>query len=232
MPRTARSGTYVVGVNATTSRLVANHALTSVLDNDERSHYEALFPQERSDWLSGRIAVREAFARYARRHGLPTAIRIAYRPTGQPYLPEAGGLHCSVSHSAGWGIAAVSAQPVGVDIERSRPHAASLLHYLIDPRERELLLQSMDSAQALTSAWTIKEATAKLLGTGLRFHPRALRIEGRSATGFVVIPREPAPESGPLHVQSFSVDGFALAIATESLSPRRRRLGWYRPPRL
>src|SRR6202022_1715143 len=130
-----------------------------------------------ADRLSGRLALRQAYADFRRsRAGSPAHAAIAHRPDGRPYLPAEPGLSCSVSHSQRCGVAVVSLAPVGIDIERIRPRDPRLLAYVAEATEAAALRHLGGSAaELLTLIWTLKEATAKASGLGLGLTLRRLR---------------------------------------------------------
>ena len=73
----------------------------------------------------------------------------------------------SLSHSSGWGAAAVC-EPwalVGIDLETVAPRPKSFLETMAHDSEWAPWMQADPEEQ--TRLWTLKEAVAKLLGTGL-----------------------------------------------------------------
>src|ERR1700694_1261715 len=89
-----------------------------------------------ADRVSGRLALRQAYADFRqRRNSLPAHPAIAHWPDGRPYLPAQLGLHCSISHSHRFGVAAVALTPVGIDIEKIRPPDPRLLDYIAEATE-------------------------------------------------------------------------------------------------
>lgn len=80
-------------------------------------------------------------------------------------------LFLSLSHSGDYLCAAISDQPVGVDVERSRPGRSllAMAEVVCHPHERELLHALADDARAqrFLQQWTRKEAWLKRQGLGL-----------------------------------------------------------------
>jgi phosphopantetheinyl transferase len=222
----------VVGVSARTSRAVARRGLATAVHADDAALHAHLPEPRRTDWLSGRLALTEATARYTGARAPAPTMRVAYRSGGQPFLAGTDALFCSIAHSAGWGIGAVSSEPVGVDIERSRPRSAALLRYLLDAHEQALVAADAEPDEVVTRAWTVKEAAAKLLGAGLRIPPQAIRIEAADLVGFRVHVAMGSFETRQLQVHSVRVHRFWIAIAMASATARRPSLGWYRAPRI
>ncbi len=119
-------------------------------------------------------------------------------PHGKPHLPDAPGVHFSVSHSADCVVIAVGRDgPLGVDIEEVAPWATADLDEVaqltLAPEERAVLARQPTAARALayTTYWTRKEAAVKATGEGLAAAldelvvsppaaaPRVLRWDGR-----------------------------------------------------
>jgi len=178
-----------------------------------------------ADRVSGRLALRQAYADFRqRRNSLPAHPAIAHWPDGRPYLPAQLGLHCSISHSHRFGVAAVALTPVGIDIEKIRPHDPRLLDYIAEATEAAGLRHLVgDNAELLTLIWTLKEATAKASGLGLGRALRRLRV---TATG----------------THTFDIDGwkafsyrheqFLVGLACQQSAHGRPPIRWYQPYRL
>src|SRR3982074_99405 len=135
-----------------------------------------------ADRVSGRLALRQAYADFRQGHAsLPVHPAIAHWPDGRPYLRGQPALHCSISHSHRFGVAALARAPIGIDIETIRPRDPRLLDYVAEETEAAALRELVGSAaELLTLIWTLKEATAKASGRGLLRALRGLRI---TATG-------------------------------------------------
>lgn len=84
----------------------------------------------------------------------------------------------SISHRAGWALAAVGAPGValGCDAEVIEPRSPAFVREWLAPSERELLDGASDAAEASLLAnlcWAGKEASAKVRRGGLRLDVRA-----------------------------------------------------------
>lgn len=104
----------------------------------------------------------------------PAAMPIDADAQGKPYLPAHPQLHFSLSHCGGQALVALDAAPVGVDIEALIHRDSDVLAaQILAPRELEtwLRLPQAHRAEALTEAWTRKEAALKACGFGLRVDP-------------------------------------------------------------
>ena len=127
-------------------------------------------------------------------------------PGGKPYFPACPQLHFSVSHTRTAALVAVSAAPVGADVEQVRP-----LH----PAMARRLAQADCGDLQPFELWTLRESWFKLTGAGdLR------TIPFRRAAG-VLVP----PEAGAL------LCGKRLAQSTGTRAPRSARmsmsLAWF-----
>lgn len=130
--------------------------------------------KRRRDWLAGRLAakrlLRARFAEDGRDLGL-AEIEVLPASDGSPFVRVPGAAVCryplSLAHSAAGGIAALGrpGARVGVDLERVEPRGASFLR-LISSADEWTPGMERDPAEQ-TRLWTLKEAVAKLLGTGL-----------------------------------------------------------------
>lgn len=131
--------------------------------------------KRRREWVAARMAAKRLLSWRFQQAGLylkPGEITIGNRPDGMPFarLPDGtvlGDGTLSLSHSAGWGAAAVC-EPwamVGIDLETVAPRPKSFLETMAHDSEWAPWMQADPAEQ--TRLWTLKEAVAKLLGTGL-----------------------------------------------------------------
>lgn len=83
------------------------------------------------------------------------------------------GIYFSVSHTQKHTAVAFSTSPVGVDLEDHLTRDVALeMSWALSNEERLELLSGVDAR--LTEIWTAKEASGKVLGTGLGRSPRLL----------------------------------------------------------
>ncbi|PTT82848.1 ACP synthase 2 [Pelomonas sp. HMWF004] len=126
-------------------------------------------PARRDTFLAGRWLARLAVQRWLGMDGLP-ALEVA--ESGACHVLGIGGVHVSISHSAGAVACAVSGLPVGVDVEsllQPRDHLA-LAEIVHSPAQREQLAAAPgDAAAAFLQLWTLKEAWLKARERGLDF---------------------------------------------------------------
>jgi phosphopantetheinyl transferase len=99
---------------------------------------------------------------------------------GRPHVGAPGGWHCSVSHTVGWALAAVSATPVGIDVESLREVDPGAIRLVAAPDEWGVVEGSTPPEAAALRLWTVKEAVLKGLGTGFRLEPRSVRVVAAS----------------------------------------------------
>lgn len=88
-------------------------------------------------------------------------------PHGKPYL--FGGPEFNLSHTAGATAVAVSAKPVGVDIEsrfRTAGHSGIAERFFF-PEERDAIASSSEPGQAFLRHWVRKESLCKWAGEGI-----------------------------------------------------------------
>lgn len=134
--------------------------------------------------------------------GAPEALRFARAANGKPSCPALP-LSFSLSHSGGYAACAVSARPVGIDLEGIRPLRPALLGILSE-EERAWV---GDDAARFARLWTAKEAMLKCRGAALgslRHLPLAMTPDGPAAQqGALRLYFPPAPE------------GYALTLCME-----------------
>lgn len=91
--------------------------------------------------------------------------RIERTERGKPFFPDAPGIFCSVSHTAGCWACAVSDAPVGLDVEKNRQcDFAAIARRFFHAKEAEYAAKS---PEAFFAVWTAKESYVKLLGQGI-----------------------------------------------------------------
>ena len=83
-------------------------------------------------------------------------------------------IHFNISHCREGVICVVSDRPVGVDIESIREYKESLVRYTMNDDEVREIESAADPASAFIRFWTMKEATMKLIGTGISNDMKAI----------------------------------------------------------
>lgn len=88
----------------------------------------------------------------------------AYAQNGKPYLEELSQLHFNISHTKNIITCVISNGEVGVDVEHVREIKEVTINRVFSEKEREM---AENSVEGYVQLWTMKEACAKLIGTGL-----------------------------------------------------------------
>ncbi len=99
-------------------------------------------------------------------------VRILESSLGKPYLPDAPGVHFSLSHAGIWAMCAVGNAPLGCDVERTGRGSERLAARFFHPEEQACLASfgsetEREWQRAFTRIWTRKESLLKASGTGL-----------------------------------------------------------------
>ena len=214
---------------AVESGAAVRSALEELLTESERRSYRALAAERRADWLSARVALKEALRRSRRRDD----ISIEYDPSGAPQLSGCDDLRCSIAHSDGAGFAAVAHESIGADLERVRPRPWRLIRHVCVPAELRYLDGLASSGdELLTLAWTVKEAVLKGLRVGLRIAPLKVRLSDRVPAGVCVEVRSASVRCRRWVVAAEIDRGFALAIALPEGHIGQVGYAWYQPHRV
>ena len=179
-------------------------AVMSVLGDDERLRADRFGSKPaRHTFSQVRIALRSILAEYADR--APAALRFEYGRWGKPSLSGAPGVHFSVSHSGDAAVVAVSANPLGVDIEEIRPVTAEVLEESLTREERTRVRVAHDPLVSFYAHWTLKEAYLKACGVGLNVPLHSLQVTPGESSRI-----------GRFCLTNFCIcDGFAAAVAVE-----------------
>jgi len=162
---------------ALAERYEAGEDLSHTLSPEELARLaEMKFPKRRRDWLAGRLAAKRLMVELLREQGRefgPNEIAVLNRKDGSPYVVFANAAGedawpISLSHAPGGAVAAsivpaVGPSRIGVDAESVMERPESFVSIFAHPSER----LGLDTPQAQTRLWTLKEAVLKLLGLGL-----------------------------------------------------------------
>lgn len=93
-----------------------------------------------------------------------------YGEHGKPVLADYPDIHFSLSHCREAVACVVGSRPVGIDVESVRPLKESLVRYTMSETEQQKIFGAENPALMFTRLWTMKEASLKLTGEGLRDH--------------------------------------------------------------
>ena len=200
------------------------------LTTSERLFYNELSPRRRRQWLSGRVAAKDAvrawlWAQRGAGEIYPQELVIDNDERGVPrvaaHVTEAvpDGLHLSITHKDRFAAAIVGTQPVGIDLERIEPREPGFIDITFTAAERALLLAAADAADAdreYTRGWVAKEAAAKAAGTGLGGHLRDYLIEARDGDCLRVAGRWIVTHALPGYVLGWTLDATVPVHAAAS----------------
>jgi len=90
-----------------------------------------------------------------------------YNEHGKPFIEGHPEIHFNLSHCKEAVACVISDQPVGVDVESIREYRESLVHYTMNDEQIREIESAADPASVFIRLWTMKEATLKLIGTGI-----------------------------------------------------------------
>lgn len=162
-------------------------------------------PARRTEWLAARVLAHRHFQ-------IPEML--AYAPSGRPYAPFTESF-ISISHSHGYVAVALSAVPVGIDIELYGRRAWELREKFLTPAELTAMAggcPQVETPQAALFAWTAKEAAFKYYA----HHVPLKVITDVKITRFTAAACHVASartENGSALVRLFSFGGLACAVA-------------------
>ena len=90
-----------------------------------------------------------------------------YNEHGKPSIVGHSEIYFNLSHCKEAAICVISDKPVGVDVESIREFKDSLVNYTMNDEEKAEMASSSNPAATFIRLWTMKEATSKLIGTGI-----------------------------------------------------------------
>ena len=127
-------------------------ALVEILPYSRRQRLSRTREDKQIQALCAYGALHLALQRQYDFYGFPP---MAIAEGGKPYFPDYPAIQFNLSHTDGAVVCAVSSTPVGVDLERSRPPADTILHYYHFTEGRDFW-----------QMWVHREAVAKYHGRG------------------------------------------------------------------
>ena len=134
-------------------------------------------------------------------YGISPLPELARTDLGKPFFPALPHIQFSISHSKSIILCAVSAKPVGVDIEDIRPRRESLPQYALTEGEFSRYQSLGGDWPAFYTLWTRKEAWCKYTGQGL----------GHSW--------DLTPQEKELFYGEYAGDGWRAAVCGEEIPP-------------
>ena len=90
-----------------------------------------------------------------------------YNEHGKPTIVGHPDIFFNLSHCKEAAVCAISNQPIGVDVESLREYKEGLVRYTMNDEEIQEIESSNNPARTFIRFWTMKEATLKLIGTGI-----------------------------------------------------------------
>ena len=197
------------------------HEYAALLTDDEIARQKRFaFEKDRRLFLVARALLRTTLSRYA--DVAPEAWRFEQTTKGKPFLPPNANLpplEFNVSHSGQMAACAVTLRhTVGVDVESTTRRAdPKVAGHFLSPSELALFLDAEDEArrELFYRYWTLKEAYAKALGSGLsmRFTEFSFLLKAQSPPTIVLNPSDRDPtDNWQFHQQLLARD-YCLAVA-------------------
>ena len=90
-----------------------------------------------------------------------------YNEHGKPSIVGHPAIFFNMSHCKYAAVCAISDKPVGIDVESIREYREGLVNYTMNDDEVHEIVSAENPATAFIRLWTMKEATMKLIGTGI-----------------------------------------------------------------
>lgn len=109
-------------------------------------------PSRQAEWLATRLLLREMLGHEA---------RIAYHPSGAPYLPDEP-FQLSLSHTRGFVALTLSVERTGIDIEYRSERVRKIRSRYLSPTE-EAFINPQHETEHLLVCWCAKEALFKVV---------------------------------------------------------------------
>ncbi len=139
-------------------------------DELERSRRFAK-PLHADRFLATRTSLRQILSQYVELP--PGQLKITPDQHGKPAIAEESSLHFNLAHSYDLAMIAVASEAVGIDVEmcNRQLEPLAMAQRFFCPREYDLVASASDPDRQRLNflrIWSAKEATLKLLGTGLR----------------------------------------------------------------
>jgi acyl transferase domain-containing protein/phosphopantetheinyl transferase len=187
--------------------------------------------ERRRQTVLSRAAVKDAVRLWrSRKYGgalpHPAEFAVGHDAAGRPFLEpgdDSSLPYVSLAHTAAGAVALAADVPVGIDLEEATRDTRSILHDFTTEEERAQLaaLSARHPNEAFeTRLWCAKEATAKLLGTGLRGRPKDFEAIECDGTGAFLIHHVPSGE----RIVVRSIRAGAVIVAWAAEAPQRSRV--------
>ena len=100
-------------------------------------------------------------------YGIAENPAFEYNEHGKPSIVGHPEIFFNMSHCKYAAVCAISDKPVGIDVESIREYKEGLVNYTMNDEEIREIESAENPASAFIRLWTMKEATMKLIGTGI-----------------------------------------------------------------
>ena len=198
----------------------------SKLSKEELDQYRQLSKFKKKDYLIGRIALKQALANYTSQD-FDQKVTIKNNDAGLPYVEGVRDIYCSLSHSYNRGIGIVAPYRVGVDIEKIRPHKKSLLNYVANQEEIDVVQDFFGTqTDVMTLIWVIKESVMKGVGAGFSIAPKQLEIISKASDKSFEVKIQNY-KSKLWYVWPSKAGRFYIGIAYEKNYEQKPSINWY-----
>ncbi|MCI8472300.1 MAG: 4'-phosphopantetheinyl transferase superfamily protein [Clostridiales bacterium] len=108
-------------------------------------------------------------------------IKLSTNSYGKPFLKNNQDYHFNISHTHNMIAVAISSNPVGVDVERTREIDTGIAKRFFTKREQNYIEKSQDDLyERFFEIWTKKEAYIKCTGKGLSVPLDSFDVTGKS----------------------------------------------------
>jgi len=143
-----------------------------IFSEAERERSASMREKRRLTFCSARLALKRLSRRMPGSDmTAPPETITTINPDGRPRCPRTDGtetLHCTVSHDSRFAVAAVSEQPIGIDVEEITPRVLRGQEHYMNPDEIALVKgHPLGEMEACLRVWSAKEAVSKASGLHL-----------------------------------------------------------------
>lgn len=132
--------------------------------------------------LMGEMLVRAALVQDWLPSDRVTSVTFGQDVYGKPYIEGIKDIHFNISHSGDWCVCAVSASPVGIDVEQIREQSLEWTNAYLSSEEWDDLRikRGAERLKRFYEIWTGKESYVKCIGRGLSLGMGTFSVVGES----------------------------------------------------
>lgn len=180
--------------------------------------------EDRRDYIAAHDLLRRSLSAYSSSHA-PENWTFAKSSHGKPYIANEtmSKIEFSITHTAGLVACAVSSLPVGIDVERVKPHVEfqeiAQRYFTVEEVASLARLSPALAALRFLELWTLKEAFLKAVGCGLSgaLDTAAFHVSGAGGIHYA-ISNDAMPQDWQFRLLTPSADS-RLALALQSARP-------------